>query len=301
MKPLIFSHYASPVFVSTIAEKVNGDIAQFESREFPDGESYLRIDHDCHGRNVIVLANLHIPNAKILPLVFLCETLRELGVDSISLVAPYLPYMRQDKQFQPGECVTSRYFAKLLSQHIDHLITIDPHLHRYNSLDEIYTARSTVLQADLAIAKWIKARIEQALIIGPDSESEQWAASVAAMVNCPYIILQKQRLGDREVQVSPPQANQYKDRTPVLIDDIISTGKTMIKTAEALQSEGLSTPVCIGVHALFSEQAYREMQQAGIKEIITCNTIPHESNQIDTSRLLSDAILNAAKNQGASD
>jgi len=291
VNPLIFSHHASPVFVTSIAEQVHGEIATFENREFPDGESYIRVHHECKGRRAYILTDLHTPNAKILPLIFLCETLREFGIDSMTLVAPYLPYMRQDKQFQPGECVTSRYFAKLLSQYIDHLVTIDPHLHRYESLNEIYTARSSVLQADRVIAAWIKQNIKHPLIVGPDSESEQWAASVAELVDCPYIILQKERFGDREVQVSPPHAGQYQALAPVLVDDIISTGRTMIKTAEALVSDGLKAPVCIGVHALFSENAYSDMHAAGITEIVTCSTIPHESNQIDISGLISQVII----------
>lgn len=290
MKPLIFAHHSSSQLVSSFAEKVNGEITHVESHDFPDGESYLRVEQNCFGRTAIIIADLHQPNAKVLPLIFLCETLKELKIATIILVAPYLPYMRQDKQFQPGEGVTSRYFAKILSQHVDKLITIDPHLHRYNSLDEIYSIPSIVLHTTAYIAQWIKESVNKPLIIGPDSESEQWAAATANIISCPFIILQKERFGDRDVQVSPPEASCYKDHTPVLIDDIISTGKTMIKTAEALKEDGLNAPVCIGVHALFSGEAFNEMQQANIKDIVTCSTVSHESNKIDISGLLAKAI-----------
>lgn len=290
MKPLVFGHFASPSFIETMAAEIKGDIAHIENHEFPDGESYVRVHDDCDARHAVILTDLHRPNAKILPLIFLCDTLKDLGIASITLVAPYLPYMRQDIRFHPGEGITSRYFAKLLSQHIDHLITIDPHLHRYNSLDEIYEVPSTVLQANPYIAQWVKTHIEKPLVVGPDSESEQWAASAAQMIGCPYIILEKQRLGDRNVTISTPKVSQYQNLTPVLIDDIISTGKTMIKTAEALKKGGLQGPVCIGVHALFSDDAYQEMQASDIQEIITCNTAPHETNKIDITGLLVQAL-----------
>jgi len=290
LKPLIFTHHASPNLVKKITQQVNGELAQSENHEFPDGESYVRIHNDCSSRNAIIIANLHQPNPKILPLIFLCETLKALGIESITLISPYLPYMRQDIQFKPGEGITSRFFAELLSTYIDKLITIDPHLHRYNSLDEIYSIPSTVIQAIPKIVSWIKTHIEQPLIVGPDSESEQWAALAADMIQCPYIILEKKRLGDKNVQVSSPQAGQYKNRTPVLIDDIISTGRTMIKTAEALVKEGLSAPICIGVHAIFSDDAYEAMKQSAIQNIITCNTVPHQTNQIDLSELLAAEI-----------
>jgi len=290
LKPLIISSDASPRFFEIMAQGLYGEIAQIERHIFPDGESYIRVSNDCTQRDAIIITNLHQPNAKILSLIFLCETLRELGIKSIMLVCPYLPYMRQDIQFRSGEGITSRFFAKLMSQYLDSLVTIDPHLHRYNSLDEIYTLQSTVLHANPEVANWIKSNIENPLVLGPDSESEQWAASVAEMIGCPYIILSKERIADKEVQISPPDAKQFNHLTPVLIDDIISTGRTMIKTAEALKLEGFKAPVCIGVHAVFSDDAYAEMKKAYISKIITCNTIPHETNMIDLTTLLLEEI-----------
>lgn len=290
MKSLIFSHEATHDFFELISEQLDGEVGELVSHVFPDGESYLRINSDCHDRKAIIISNLHEPNSKILALIFLCETLKDLGIKSIMLVCPYLPYMRQDIKFKSGEGVTSKFFAKLISQYIDTLITFDPHLHRFKSLDEIYTLESTVLHANPYVASWVKKNIKMPLIIGPDSESEQWAASAAEIIGCPYIILKKERKGDKEVLISPPDARQYSDLTPVLIDDIISTGRTMIETAEALKSEGFQAAVCIGIHAIFSGNAYREMKKAHISKIITCNTVPHETNQIDLTVLLTKAI-----------
>lgn len=295
MKPLIFaqsSTTSNPAFLAPaelgihFSEKLGGELAQYEARQFPDGETYLRVLSECENREMIILANLHIPNDKLLPIIFLCDVLREMGCQKITLITPYLPYMRQDIQFHSGEAVTSRFFARLLSQHIDHLITIDPHLHRYHSLSQIYACESTALQANPVIAHWVKQNIKHPLIVGPDSESEQWAADVANMIGCPFLILEKQRFGDKDVSVSAEYAEDFKGKTPVLIDDIISTGRTMIKTAEWLQKEGLSAPVCIGVHALFSDDALSAMQASCIERVLTCNTISHKTNEIDITELL---------------
>ncbi len=294
MSTLIFSHHGSSELLHRLSEAGLGDQAEYLNHEFPDGESYVRVISSCEGKSAIILCDLHRPNDKVLPLIFLCDTLRSEGINSITLVAPYLPYMRQDKQFHPGEGITSRYFAGLMSRHINHLVTLDPHLHRYDSLDEIYSITSDVLHATPAIADWIHQHVENPLIVGPDSESEQWAAKTADIVQCPYLILEKTRYGDRDVDVSDPQAGDYQQHTPVLIDDIISTGRTMIKTAEALQQNGLKPPVCIGVHALFSGEALQEMQAAPIERIITCNTIRHPSNGIDISGILVDALKSHA-------
>lgn len=299
MTSLVFAQHtqtntASFLASESLAEKfsnhLNAEIASYEYRDFPDGETYLRITSDCLNREIIILANLHQPNEKILPLIFLCEIVKEMGCNSITLVCPYLPYMRQDIQFQTGEAVTSRFFAQLISQHITHLITIDPHLHRYHSLSQIYSCKTTVLQAHPVIVEWIKKHIEKPFIVGPDSESEQWAANAADMIGCPYLILEKQRYGDKDVSVSSKGKESFQGLTPVLIDDIISTGRTMIKTAEWLTQEGLCPPVCIGVHALFSGDALMAMEQSSIEKIVTCSTISHTSNEIDLSDLLVNSI-----------
>jgi ribose-phosphate pyrophosphokinase len=290
MKPLLFSLYAEPSLLNSLAQALEAEVASMEHREFPDGETYMRITTKCDQRSAIILANFHQPNSKFLPLVFLCENLRELGIESITLICPYLPYMRQDIKFHEGEAVTSRFFSKLLNQQVDRLLTIDPHLHRYHSLDQIYTMETHTLQANPLIADWIRNNVEDALIVGPDSESEQWAASVAEMVGCPYLILEKHRFGDKNVSVSAPNAQDHANLTPILIDDIISTGRTMIRTAEALVSEGLKKPICIGVHALFSDDAYGKMLEAPIAKILSCNTVPHSSNSIDITPLIANTL-----------
>jgi ribose-phosphate pyrophosphokinase len=277
---------ASHTLGKSIAVQLQAETASYQYREFPDGETYIRVTSDCTDKAIIILADMHKPNSKLLPLIFLCELVREMGARKVILVCPYLPYMRQDIQFHSGEAVTSRFFARLLSQYVDHLLTIDPHLHRYHSLEQIYQCDTTVLQAHPLIVDWIRTHIRQPLIIGPDSESEQWAANAAAMVGCPYLILEKQRFGDTDVSVSADSPEHDKGRTPVLIDDIISTGRTMIKTAQWLTQQGFCAPVCIGVHALFSGDAQSAMAAANIHQIITVNTIEHSTNAIDAARLL---------------
>jgi ribose-phosphate pyrophosphokinase len=215
----------------------------------------------------------------------LSKTAKERGALQVCLVAPYLSYMRQDSIFNPGEGVTSNYFAHLVSGFVDSLITIDPHLHRIKSLSEIYSIK--VSHAANHISAWIKKNIVSPILIGPDAESEQWVSEVAKNAKAPYIILTKIRHGDRDVEVSIPHFELYKNHIPVLVDDIISTGRTMIETIGHLKNAGMKPPVCIGVHAIFAENAFQEIKDSGARNIITCNSITHESNQIDISDLLS--------------
>jgi ribose-phosphate pyrophosphokinase len=288
MKPLLFNLNSDTPLANKIADRLKADLGELDTRLFPDGESYLRVLSDCKDRSIIVFCNLYQPNDKTLDLIFLANTLKELGAKHIGLVTPYLPYMRQDKRFKPGECVTSRPFAQLLSTHFDWLVTLDPHLHRYHSLDEIYSLKGHVVHSAPMIANWIKNNIQQPLLIGPDSESEQWVSDVAQLANAPFQVLSKVRKGDYQVEVSLPDVEQWQQHTPILVDDIISSGKTMLQTVQHLHSAGLSTPICIGVHGLFSNNAYEELTAKA--KVITCNSIPHLSNQIDISDALSHAI-----------
>jgi ribose-phosphate pyrophosphokinase len=198
--------------------------------------------------------------------------------------------MRQDKAFTPGEGVTSRYFAELLSENFDWLTTVDPHLHRWSSLNQIYSIPTELIHAGKPITEWIKQNVNQPLIIGPDQESEQWIAAIAQSINAPYVIAQKTRNGDRDVSVSIPQLEKYPQHSPVLIDDIISTGKTLLSAIQILQKAKMPAPICIGIHAVFAGDAYTELLKSGIQEVITCNTIHHPSNGIDLNSAIADIV-----------
>ncbi len=283
---IIFFLPGNETIALKLGEHLHAEIGEATIRHFPDGESYVKIHSDVKGKRVILVCTLHEPDDKLLPLYFLSQTAKDLGAESICLVAPYLAYMRQDKRFQAGEGITSTYFGKLISSFADKLITVDPHLHRRSSLSEIYQIPTKVIHAAAHISQWIKENLKNPLLIGPDSESAQWVAEVAKSAGAPFTVLQKIRHGDRDVEVSIPDLENYRDHLPVLVDDIISTAKTMIETIKHLKKEGMKGPVCIGVHAVFAGNSYEELMSSGAAMVITCNTIPHQTNKIDLSETI---------------
>lgn len=202
----------SEVLGRDLAAQLRAELGVLETRQFPDGESYVRVRSDVAGRTVILVCSLARPDALVLRLVFAARTLRELGATRLILVAPYLAYMRQDKRFQPGEAVTSTHFAQLISAEVDRLVTIDPHLHRHAALSEIYTVPATALHAAPLLADWIAAQVDKPLIIGPDSESEQWVTEVARRAGAPHLVLEKSRHGDRDVEIAMPDLAPWRDR-----------------------------------------------------------------------------------------
>src|SRR5262245_9278591 len=255
MAPLLISMPGNEDFGKTLSEPLGCETGAVEMRHFPDGETYLRLLNDPNTRTVVFLCTLDRPDEKILSLLFAAATARELGAARIGLVAPYLAYMRQDRRFKRGEAVTSREFARLLSHAFDWIVTVDPHLHRYASLSEIYAVPARVVHAAPLISDWIRQNIKEPLIIGPDSESEQWVAEVAEDMAAPYTILQKERYGDRDVKIRLGDLSVWQRRTPVLMDDIISSGHTMIEAVRLLQERNFARPLCVAVHVLFVDQS----------------------------------------------
>lgn len=290
MKPIVIPLPNNAELAGTIADKLDAHIGQATILRHPDGESYVRVDTPVSGHEVVLVCTLDRPDEKILPLLFLARTAKELKAARVGLVAPYLAYMRQDKRFQPGEGITSAYFAELVSGYVDWLITVDPHLHRRNSLSEIYSIPAKVVHAAPSISDWIRSNVDQPVLIGPDSESAQWVASVAEGADAPYMILEKIRRGDRDVEVSVPEVGRWRNRSPVLVDDIISTARTMIETVSHLNRAGMMAPICVGVHAVFADRSYKDLLAAGAARVVTCNTIPHVTNAIDLSDPLSRAV-----------
>jgi ribose-phosphate pyrophosphokinase len=209
-------------------------------------------------------------------------------------VAPYLPYMRQDKRFKPGEAITSRSYARLLSASLDFLVTVDPHLHRWHELRELYPIRAAAAAAAPAIARWIRANVTDPLLVGPDSESSQWVSQVARLCGAPWAVMQKTRRGDRNVKVVLPQGS-WSDHTPVLLDDIVSTGGTLLAAVQALRKAGAAPPVCVAVHALFEDDALWRLIAAGVARVVSCDSVTHPSNAIPLAGVLAQAVRGVAK------
>lgn len=289
MNTIIFALPQNNQFANSLAEKLKVEVGLYTIHDFPDGETYIRIDSNVKNKVIILVCSLYNPNTKIIPLLFMAQTLKELGASKICLLSPYIPYMRQDKRFQPGEAIASHCFSKILSGSIDSLITVDPHLHRIKNLSDIYSIPTTTLHATKSIAKWINNNISSPLIVGPDEESAQWAAEIAKNANAPYIIVNKTRYSERDVAITIPEIKDI-NKTPVLVDDIISTGSTMCAVIQQLSTRKLGSPVCIGIHALFNQEDYKNLIRAGAKEVISCNTVPHFSNKIDITDLFLEVL-----------
>lgn len=256
---------------------------------FPDGELKLTLPPVLPQR-VILLRTLDRPNEKLVELLLTARTARQLGVQHLTLVAPYLAYMRQDIAFHPGEAVSQRIVGRFLAELFDAVVTVDPHLHRVATLEEaVPVKQATVISGAPLLADLIAERRPGALLVGPDEESTQWIAQAAARHGLDYAVCRKLRHGDRDVEIALPDVS-VAGRMVVLLDDVASTGQTVARAAHALLAAGaLSADVAV-THALFADDALTVMKNAGIGEIWSTDCIAHPTNAISMAPALAAAL-----------
>src|SRR5690625_148752 len=272
-----------------IADEGGWELGALETRRFPDGETYIRILSEVKGKAVDLICTLARPDDGFLRLIFTAAGARDLGGRQVNLIAPYLCYMRQDRRCQQGEALTSKSFARLVSSSFDRLVTRDPHLHRYAALSPLYTIPSDTLHAAPLLADWIAAEIDKPLIIGPDEESDQWVSAIAARIGAPYVVLRKVRHGDRNVEVELPDLSAWHGLQPVLVDDIASSGNTLIEAARQLPLQGLARPVVAVVHGIFADDSFQRLTEL-CQRIVSTDSVPHESNAVGVASLVAQAI-----------
>lgn len=274
-------HLAGP-----LAERAQLRVTKIDTRRFPDGETYFRVLEPVEGDPVVLLAPMDQPDARIVPALFALSTLRELGARSVGVVIPYLPYLRQDRRFRPGEAVSARLFGDLFSGRADWLVTLDPHLHRLPDLDSVLPIPSAIATASAPMAEWVRGNAPGALIVGPDDESAQWIHPIASEIGTECLVLDKVRTGDRAVEISGAAGRDLSGRAVVLVDDIISSGMTMARAAESLLAAGASSVDAIASHALFAEGAEAAMRSAGIDRIATGDSVRHPTNAFSAAEPL---------------
>jgi ribose-phosphate pyrophosphokinase len=288
MRPIVLPLPGNDALAGHISRALDGQKGRVEMHRFPDAEAHLRVASPVLGRPVVVAATLDHADDVLLPLILLAASARDLGATSVGLVAPYLPYLRRDRGIEPGESPSARHFARLISDTVDWLVTVDPHLHHLPSLPEAYRIPTESIAVAPRVAQWIWEHVHDPVLVGSHEESRPWLDSIAAQCGIPAVTFGKRRLGS-QVEVELPELSPFRRRTPVLIDDIISTGRTMIEATRALIRSGMKKPDCVAVHGIFAPGAYGSVLAAGARRIVTCNTVPHASNRIEVHDLLGTA------------
>jgi ribose-phosphate pyrophosphokinase len=274
---------------AALARALDLPLARIERHRFPDGELRLRLPPRLPAE-VLLLRGLYPPNDSLVELLIGAPAARALGARQIALVCPYLAYMRQDMAFEPGEAVSQRHVAALLATTVDALVTVDPHLHRIASLAEVMPGRRTLAVSAAALLGQCAARhAERPLLLGPDEEARQWVAEAARHHALDHAVCRKRRLGDRDVRVELP-AIDLAGRAVVLMDDVASTGRTLVEAAAACFAAGAATVDVAVTHALFVGDALGALRAAGVRHVWSTDSVPHAGAAVSVAPLLAEAV-----------
>ena len=272
-----------------LAHELGVDYLEVALHRFPDGESLVRLplplpDH------VILCRSLDHPNDKLIEIIQTAKTAREHGCSRVTLVAPYLCYMRQDIENQPGEAVSQQIVGQMLADYFDDVITVDPHLHRIDRLEQAIPLKNSIaLMATPVITAFLRQQDHHAMLFGPDGESEQWVSQLAGELGFDWAVATKVRHGDTKINITLPEKN-FAGKDIYMLDDMISTGHTVAQATQLLFAQQARSVNVIVTHALFNQQAERLLGEAGVSHIWSTDSVSHPSNRIALAPLLAQAI-----------
>jgi len=290
-----FDDYDAPA--ARLAAYLDVRYAKIAVHRFPDGESRVTVPAPLPA-HVAMCRSLDHPNDKLVETILAAEAARQNGARSISLVAPYLCYMRQDIAFNPGEAISQRIVGGWLAGRFDAVVTVDPHLHRVATLSEAVPAKLAIaLSAAALFGEYLQQREPDALLVGPDEESAQWLAAAARAHRFETAVCRKQRRGDRDVSIDIPDVS-LEGRAVVLVDDMASTGTTLAVAARRCLERGSATVDVLVVHGLFVGDAVADLGRAGIRHVWSTDSVLHPTNVLPLAPLLADAMLDGSDARG---
>lgn len=273
-----------------LAARLDVPVHVIDVHRFPDGE--LKVTVGPAAATTIIYLPLDAPNEKLLTLLLAAEPLRRGGARRLVLVAPYLCYMRQDAAFHPGEAISQSVIGPLIARTVDRVVTVDAHLHRTHDIRAVFPGiEADDLTAMAVIADDRHGRVDpQTVVVGPDEESAQWVSELAHRLRLDFTVGRKTRSGDRAVAIVFPDARRLNGRPALLVDDIVSSGETVIAAAKALTAAGASAIDCIVTHALFPPAMLDDFNRAGIRSLRSTTSVPHPTNAIRLDDLLAGAL-----------
>jgi ribose-phosphate pyrophosphokinase len=258
---------------------------------FPDGE--MRVTIGRAASTTIIYASLDQPNDKLLALLFAAKALRRAGARRLVLLAPYLCYMRQDAAFHEGEAISQKAVGRLIAGIVDRVITVDAHLHRTTDIKAVFPgidAENLPAMPAIANALRITGIDPATVVVGPDAESRPWVSDLASRLGLALTVAQKTRRGDRSVEIWFADPALVAGRPVLLVDDIVSSGGTLIACAKALRSAGASAIDAVITHALFPSGMATEFADAGIRSIRSTCSVPHPTNAIPLDDIFATAL-----------
>ena len=281
---------ASADLAKRIARRLKAVYVKAENREFPDGESTITIKKIPRNHIILVVQSTYPPvDTNLLHLLSIISKARKLS-SKIYAIIPYMGYARQDREFLDGEIISISVIGKLLkSVGAKKVITVD--IHSKMALKELRIVSENVTAITELVKHFKKKNLKNALVISPDLGGKQRAKEFASLMGIDLIALKKYR--DKKTGVVNILTNRVdvKNRDVILVDDMISTGGSIIKATQFLKKQKCKRVFVACTHALLVNNAENKIKKSGVTEIISTNTIPKNTSKVDVSKILADVVL----------
>lgn len=290
MKPLILAG-SQGVLAVKVSKLTGFPMGYIQIEKLPDGEKYVRLSSKVEGKDVFLFNSFaNNPDEMLIETIFLIETIAEYNARSINCIFPYFPYSRQDKRFIEGEAISLKIVSKLFRNlEIDRMFVFDFHLHRIDNLTELFGVEVVNLTAMGKLAKYSMRFGDKLLVVAPDEEAVQWAKVFAEEINSDYIYFKKIRVDAENVIISS-QPPDVEGRDAIIVDDMISTGGTVIQALRVLKQGGCNKVFAACTHAILAKDALKRMLEAGIEDMVASDTILSPISHVTVSDLIADAI-----------
>ncbi len=288
MMPSIVAGSSHPGMAHSIARALGAKAYFPKVEKFPDGETHI-VSPPAEGTVVYVQTMYPYPNEMLVEMEFTVDLLKELGAGRVIAVVPYLAYTRQDTRHKEGEAVAVGSMLRMLeAAGVNDIVSVDIHLHRLGleELSGMASVRLHEVSAVDALAKEAGRFLRKPVVVGPDSESERWAKRAAELLDSHYDVLEKHRISPKEIEIRP-KSMDVKGRDVLIIDDIVSTGDTIMKVIESLRAKGADRIAAAFTHGVLSgEDAAAGLYRAGATHLISTNTIDNEFSRGDVGPIV---------------
>ena len=291
---LLAAGRSHPALAEAIARELGVELAKLSAYDFANGEIFVRFEESVRGTDAFVLQSHTLPiNKWIMEQLLLIDALRRASARRISVIMPYYGYARQDKKHRGREPISARLMADLLkTAGADRIMTVDLHT---SQIQGFFDGPVDHLFAIKILAEHVQSRYDrkEITIVSPDSGRVRVAERWTDILGSPLAIIHKRRDPDVPNEVKMFEVvGEVKDRICVLVDDMIDTGRTIAKAAQALKDAGAISVIVAATHAVFSEPASTVLQSDFIDEVVVTDTLPLDvSKHWDRLRILPIAPL----------
>jgi len=269
-----------------ISQELGAELAKIESKRFPDGEIYVRILSNMRGEECAVIQST-LGNDALIELILILDLLQDLGASKIHAVVPYLAYSRQDKRFQEGESLSAKTILKIIDGMSDSIITVNCHFLKAGGEFDFHGIKITNIDAFPELANYFKRRLENPFLLAPDKGSLDLVKNAAGIIGCEFDYLIKERISGEEVKTEAKELN-VEGNDVIILDDMISTGGTIINAAELVRSQKAKSVSAGCVHGVFSQGLEKLKTATG--EIICTDTIQTDVSGVSVAGLIAEKL-----------